>query len=291
MDALGTCKGTVSRGRRPNGEGNVLFVGFREAPLERQRLASMDGRTVQRFVETESFYDAVKKLDQGVIILIGTRHTGRRTGAMRLMSTPAATHLEEFIADWDEADARRLSVDPGGRYLLDLSDTPRVPEAFGRALASRARNYAAQSTLLVVLATPENWAECRNGTSSLTVDWVGPAAREVARKLLETAPDIPSRSDWLTHPGIADLLTSTAKPADGRPNTVLAVAYDLKVFFTAVDRPVEQVRPADVLGFITGQRADSGGGRRLRPTSVHMTSDLDGGEFCGASHAQLSVTH
>ena len=43
-----------------------------------------------------------------------------------------------------------------------------------------------------------------------------------------------------------------------RPNTVLAVAYDLKVFFTAVGKSVEQVRPADVLGFIAGQRA---GGR------------------------------
>jgi integrase/recombinase XerD len=49
-----------------------------------------------------------------------------------------------------------------------------------------------------------------------------------------------------------------------RPNTVLAVAYDLKVFFTAVGKPVEQVRSADVLGFITGQRAGDGE-RRLRP--------------------------
>jgi integrase/recombinase XerD len=50
-----------------------------------------------------------------------------------------------------------------------------------------------------------------------------------------------------------------------RPNTVLAVAYDLKVFFTVVGKPVEQVRPADVLGFVTGQRAGGGGDRRLRP--------------------------
>jgi integrase/recombinase XerD len=50
-----------------------------------------------------------------------------------------------------------------------------------------------------------------------------------------------------------------------RVNTVLAVAYDLKVFFTAVGKPVEQVRPTDVLGFITGQRAGGGEDRRLRP--------------------------
>ncbi|HEX5543266.1 MAG TPA: tyrosine-type recombinase/integrase [Micromonospora sp.] len=39
-----------------------------------------------------------------------------------------------------------------------------------------------------------------------------------------------------------------------RPNTVLAVAYDLKVFFTVVCKPPVEVTSADVLGFITAQR-------------------------------------
>lgn len=43
--------------------------------------------------------------------------------------------------------------------------------------------------------------------------------------------------------------------ARSRPNTVLATWFDLKVFFSVVDKPVEQVRPVDVLGFITAQRA------------------------------------
>jgi hypothetical protein len=33
-----------------------------------------------------------------------------------------------------------------------------------------------------------------------------------------------------------------------RPNTVLAVAYDLKVFFTVVAKPPPRVRPVDGLG-------------------------------------------
>jgi site-specific recombinase XerD len=49
-----------------------------------------------------------------------------------------------------------------------------------------------------------------------------------------------------------------------RPNTVLAVAYDLKVFFTVVGKSVEEVRSADVLGFIAGQRVGGERGRRLR---------------------------
>lgn len=42
--------------------------------------------------------------------------------------------------------------------------------------------------------------------------------------------------------------------ARSRPNTVLAVWFDLRVFFTVVNRPVVDVRPGDVLGFITAQR-------------------------------------
>lgn len=40
-----------------------------------------------------------------------------------------------------------------------------------------------------------------------------------------------------------------------RPNTVLAAAYDLRVFFTVVAKSPAGVRSADVLGFITAQRA------------------------------------
>jgi integrase/recombinase XerD len=39
-----------------------------------------------------------------------------------------------------------------------------------------------------------------------------------------------------------------------RPNTVLAAAYDLKVFFTVVGKQPEDVQPTDVLAFVTAQR-------------------------------------
>jgi integrase/recombinase XerD len=47
-----------------------------------------------------------------------------------------------------------------------------------------------------------------------------------------------------------------------RPNTVLAVAYDLKVFFTVVGKAPRRVRSVDVLEFMTVQRA--GGDGRLQ---------------------------
>lgn len=46
-----------------------------------------------------------------------------------------------------------------------------------------------------------------------------------------------------------------------RPNTLLATAYDLLVFFRAIGKPPAEVTSADVLGFITAQRAGAEGGR------------------------------
>jgi integrase/recombinase XerD len=48
-----------------------------------------------------------------------------------------------------------------------------------------------------------------------------------------------------------------------RPNTVVAVGYDLKVFFTAVGKPPRRVVAADVLAFVTAQYA-GGPARRLQ---------------------------
>jgi len=50
-----------------------------------------------------------------------------------------------------------------------------------------------------------------------------------------------------------------------RPNTVLAAAYDLRVFFTVVAKPAGEVVPADVLGFITAQRTGQRSERVLQP--------------------------
>src|SRR5436190_1494194 len=43
-----------------------------------------------------------------------------------------------------------------------------------------------------------------------------------------------------------------------RPNTVLAAAFDLKVFFTVVGKSPRRVRSGDVLAFMTAQRTGAG---------------------------------
>lgn len=56
-----------------------------------------------------------------------------------------------------------------------------------------------------------------------------------------------------------------------RPNTVLAAAYDLKVFFAVVTKAPEEVCPADVFGFITAQRTG-----RVGEHGVVQTLDAQG---------------
>jgi len=53
-----------------------------------------------------------------------------------------------------------------------------------------------------------------------------------------------------------------------RPNTVLAAGYDLRVFFTVVGKAAEEVRAADVLGFITAQRTGRSSTEPLQPASA-----------------------
>ncbi len=50
-----------------------------------------------------------------------------------------------------------------------------------------------------------------------------------------------------------------------RPNTVLAAAYDLRVFFGVVAKLPQEVVPADVLGFITAQRTGGTSTEPLQP--------------------------
>lgn len=64
------------------------------------------------------------------------------------------------------------------------------------------------------------------------------------------------------HPLLDDYLDFVA--ARARPNTLLAVAYDLKVFFTVVDVEPAEVTTADVLSFIKAQRAPRHGSKVVR---------------------------
>ena len=80
----------------------------------------------------------------------------------------------------------------------------------------------------------------------------------------------------LGHSLLDDYLEFVA--ARARPNTLLAAAYDLKVFFTEVVKQPAEVSTADVLGFIKSQRAPRRGppepDTHLVAVELHRGGDL-----------------
>src|SRR5215216_1490415 len=66
----------------------------------------------------------------------------------------------------------------------------------------------------------------------------------------------------LGHPLVDDYLASVA--ARLRPNSTLAVAYDLKVFFTVVTKNPMAVRASDVVAFVGAQRTQGSDGTVVR---------------------------
>jgi integrase/recombinase XerD len=70
--------------------------------------------------------------------------------------------------------------------------------------------------------------------------------------LMKTVSGGQVRSIVLGHPLLDDYLEFVA--ARARPNTLIAVAYDLKVFFTVIVKQPADITTADVLTFIKAQR-------------------------------------
>jgi site-specific recombinase XerD len=83
----------------------------------------------------------------------------------------------------------------------------------------------------------------------------------------------------LGQPDVDDYLDFVA--ARARPNTVLAVAYDLKVFFAFVRKAPVDVKPADVLAFIAGQR-------QVRQSKVVRLEDREAGLAARTIRRRLS---
>src|SRR5215204_5854093 len=66
----------------------------------------------------------------------------------------------------------------------------------------------------------------------------------------------------LGHPLVDDYLAVVA--ARLRPNSALAAAYDLKVFFTVVAKDPLAVRASDVVAFVRAQRTQGSDGTVVR---------------------------
>jgi site-specific recombinase XerD len=69
-----------------------------------------------------------------------------------------------------------------------------------------------------------------------------------------------------------------------RPNTMLATAFDLKVFFSVVAKGPAEVTPGDVFGFVTAQRAGAG-----TATAVVLVEEGGGGVSARTVRRRLST--
>jgi integrase/recombinase XerD len=75
-------------------------------------------------------------------------------------------------------------------------------------------------------------------------------------------PRVGGGERWVVgHRLVDDFLEFAASRA--RPNTVRAYAHDLKAFFTVVAKEPVEVRPADVMAFVTAQRRPREGSERV----------------------------
>ena len=81
-----------------------------------------------------------------------------------------------------------------------------------------------------------------------------------------------------------------------RPNTVLAAAYDLRVFFGVVAKPPADVASADVLGFITAQRTGRSEGAVVQPVvadeeNVEVATSTVARRFARSSNDIIRARH
>ncbi|MFI7246485.1 hypothetical protein [Streptomyces qinglanensis] len=159
----------------------------------------------------------------GVLVLVGDRHSGRRTVALRELSRWLPPHgvLYEMHPDWDEADAELLPCREGAGYVLNLTDSDEPLSAkFVQQLPGYAQRARDTGCWLIIIAsehvTGRLLAPGQDARSVPTLKLRRPDAREVARRYLEHHPQGTDRAAWLEEgqSHFAGLLRAEASPGE-----------------------------------------------------------------------------
>ncbi|TCC26895.1 hypothetical protein [Kribbella speibonae] len=182
-------------------------------------------RALVRFAPSARYDRAlacITRHDLPLVVLSGPRSTGRRTAALNLL---AGGPVSECLTDWGSVPrADLLPREPGGRYLLDLTDEPAdVPEQFGRTLAGYGNELARQEARMVILVTDRLWRACRPHAQSITVDFDVPDPERVLAAHLSGSE---SHTNWLAanqqlRATVSDLLANAPMP--GRAAELAAI--------------------------------------------------------------------
>ncbi|UNM10123.1 hypothetical protein J4032_00105 [Streptomyces formicae] len=152
----------------------------------------------------------------GVVVLSAAPGSGRRTTALRLLSTAAVEpfgpplELVDLEPEWSEVRVGQLPKLTGRGYVLDLTELPtEEPHERMRALLSDyGREGVSKGWRLVILAAPQTWrGRWLDAAADFVVPLPSPDARNLAKREL-AAHDATDRVAWVDHEVFSDIWAS-----------------------------------------------------------------------------------
>ncbi|MEU9619716.1 hypothetical protein [Streptomyces sp. NPDC048155] len=172
--------------------------------------------------DAESWQTAQSLLkDHGVVILCAPEGTGRRTAALRLLTTagsrPLPLTLVDLEPEWSKPDTTKLPASAGHGYVLDLSDVPQRPgPGFGQGLRKYGSDGTEDARYLVVLTTPDEWQGAwSEETRHITVAHSSPDAQPLVRQELRLL-GAEERTTWLDQDAYKDIWSSNPPVQEAR---------------------------------------------------------------------------
>jgi hypothetical protein len=169
---------------------------------------------VKLFVQSERI-DALKNglRERRVIVLTGTRGSGRHTSAVWLLQNVGGLRLREVRREpGDNFIIDDLASEHHVGWLLDLSaDGDQVQNNLGRTLMTSTRLLELASSYLAVVIRPDLWDQVKVGGEDVAVPLIAPSPVEIVhRRLTQAEPAIPESdaTRWLQYPEIVHHLES-----------------------------------------------------------------------------------
>jgi hypothetical protein len=161
------------------------------------------------FVAPTTWAAAQERLrSRQAVALVGPPGTGRRTGAINLL-TDTAVRPHDLALDADDVN-RRLVGEPGCGYLLDLAALAEAPGRAGPLLDRYLQELRRTSSPLVVLVTGEMARAMDLDLRGLSVDWAAPSAAAVFRRHLAQLGSVAEAEEWLRQPQVAQVVAEAS---------------------------------------------------------------------------------
>jgi hypothetical protein len=158
---------------------------------------------VKLFVQSERI-DALKNelRERRVIVLTGTRGSGRHTSAVWLLQNVGGLRLREVRREpGDNFSIDDFASEHHVGWLLDLSaDGDQVQNNLGRTLMTSTRLLELASSYLAVVIRPDLWDQVKVGGEDVAVPLIAPSPVEIVhRRLTHVEPAIPESdaTRWL----------------------------------------------------------------------------------------------